>query len=257
MQFVKPKKQLGQHFLKDENIALDIVNSLSDKNNILEIGPGTGVLTKYLMTNEIQNFKVIELDSESVSFLQSAYPELSDNIIHADFLSCDLTKLFATPFSIIGNFPYNISSQIMFKVLENRNLIPEVVGMFQHEVAMRLAAKPGKKDYGIISVLLQAFYDIEYLFIVQPHVFDPPPKVKSAVIRVKRNNVTELGCNEDLFKKVVKAAFNQRRKMLRNALSVLGEIDFLDISFHEKRAEQLSVQDFIAITQKFDLQNQE
>lgn len=256
MQFVRAKKSLGQHFLKDENIAYAIVQSLSASKNVLEIGPGTGVLTKYLLKQEDTNFKVIELDIESVSYLKKHYSALSDNIIHGDFLHTDIESLFNEPFSIVGNFPYNISSQIMFKVLENRDQIPEVVGMFQHEVAMRLAAKPGKKDYGILSVLLQAFYDIEYLFIVQPHVFDPPPKVKSAVIRVKRNNVQALSCNEALFKTVVKTAFNQRRKMMRNALSSIGDIAFLDKSFHEKRAEQLSVEDFVTITNALSLQKE-
>ena len=214
MRFVKPKKSLGQHFLMDQNIAIKIVESLgADVSDVLEIGPGTGVLTQYLLKRPEINLHVIEIDRDSVAYLHENFTELK-HIWSEDFLKADIQQKFEGKFSIIGNFPYNISSQIFFKVLEMRNRVPEVVGMIQKEVAERIAGKHGKKTYGILSVLLQAFYDIEYLFTVHEHVFDPPPKVKSAVIRVKRNNRTELPCDEKLFVKVVKTAFNQRRKMM-------------------------------------------
>ena len=251
MNYVKPKKHLGQHFLKDENIAKEITLSISETTtNLLEIGPGTGVLTKHLLKNEKLNLHVIEIDTESVEYLKSNFPELEDKIILGDFLHFPIETLFNNePYSIIGNFPYNISSQILFKVLENRTLIPEVVGMFQKEVAERIASKPGKKAYGILSVLLQAYYDIEYLFTVEPHVFIPPPKVQSAVIRVRRNNVSQINCDDKLFFRVVKTAFNQRRKTLRNALSVFAfDTEKLPTDILTKRAEQLSVEDFINLT---------
>jgi len=214
MSYVKPKKRLGQHFLTDQNIALKIVESLGQGvPDVLEIGPGTGVLTQYLLSRPELNLHVIEIDRDSVAYLHENFTELK-HIWSEDFLKADIQQKFEGKFSIIGNFPYNISSQIFFKVLEMRNRVPEVVGMIQKEVAERIAGKHGKKTYGILSVLLQAFYDIEYLFTVHEHVFDPPPKVKSAVIRVKRNNRTELPCDEKLFVKVVKTAFNQRRKMM-------------------------------------------
>ncbi len=246
MRFVKPKKSLGQHFLKDQNIAIKIVESLgSDVSDVLEIGPGTGVLTQYLLKRPEINLHVIEIDRDSVAYLHENFTELK-HIWSEDFLKADIQQKFNGNFSIIGNFPYNISSQILFKVLEMRNRVPEVVGMFQKEVAERIAGKSGKKTYGILSVLLQAFYDIEYLFTVHEHVFDPPPKVKSAVIRVKRNNRTELPCSEKLFIKVVKTAFNQRRKMMRNSLKTICEK--LPSEFAEKRPEQLSVEAFIELT---------
>ncbi len=246
---VRAKKHLGQHFLKDENIAQKIVASLLLNKNVLEIGAGTGVLTKYLKDIPEINLKIIEIDKESIIFLKNNFPEIAENIIQSDFLRYDLKTLFNGKFSIIGNFPYNISSQILFRTIENKDDVEEVVGMFQKEVAVRIASAPGKKDYGILSVLLKAWYDIEYLFTVDEHVFVPPPKVKSAVIRLKRNNVTSLGCDEKLFIAVVKTAFNQRRKTLRNALSSFGFKDTSDIIF-TKRAEQLSVENFVWLTQK-------
>ncbi len=246
---VRAKKHLGQHFLKDENIAQKIVASLLSNKNVLEIGAGTGVLTKYLKDIQGINLKIIEIDKESIIFLKNNFPEIAENIIQSDFLRYDLKTLFNGKFSIIGNFPYNISSQILFRAIENKDDVEEVVGMFQKEVAVRIASAPGKKDYGILSVLLKAWYDIEYLFTVDEHVFVPPPKVKSAVIRLKRNNVTSLGCDEKLFIAVVKTAFNQRRKTLRNALSSFGFKDTSDIIF-TKRAEQLSVENFVWLTQK-------
>ena len=251
MDSVKAKKYLGQHFLKDESIARRIAKSLSESvGNVLEIGPGMGVLTKYVLEQNRPNFWVIEIDSESVDYLQSHYPELSGRICYGDFLRIDLSSLFANEnFAVIGNFPYNISSQILFKVFDNRNRIPEVVGMFQKEVAERVAAKPGSKIYGILSVLLSVYYDIEYLFTVSENVFNPPPKVKSAVIRLKRNGVECLDCDEKLFVQVVKAGFNQRRKTLRNALRVLNRpLDNVPDRYLQARAEQLSPLNFVALT---------
>lgn len=249
---VKAKKFLGQHFLTDENIAAKIVESLSpDTQRVLEIGPGMGVLTKYLITRANTDFHVVEIDRESVSYLHNHYPTL--DVIEGDFLKYDLTYLFHDSFSIIGNFPYNISSQILFKVFDNREQITEIVGMFQKEVAERVAAGPGNKTYGILSVLLSAFYDIEYLFTVHEHVFNPPPKVKSAVIRLRRNNVHRLDCDEKLFIQVVKAGFNQRRKTLRNALRQLNlPLDSIGEDILAKRAEQLSVEQFIQITKNLE-----
>lgn len=248
MNEVRAKKFLGQHFLIDEGIAQRIVGSLTGRTaNLIEIGPGMGVLTKYLIDRPELNFHVIEIDRESVAWLHEHYPTL--DVIEGDFLKLDLNTLFQDSFAIIGNFPYNISSQILFRVFECRNQAIEVVGMFQKEVAERVAAGPGSKTYGILSVLLSAFYNIEYLFTVSEHVFNPPPKVKSAVIRLIRNDVTSLECDEKLFVRVVKAGFNQRRKTLRNALrSADLPIESVDDFFLAKRAEQLSVNDFITIT---------
>lgn len=245
---VKAKKFLGQHFLTDEGIAKQIVDSLSESShNVIEIGPGMGVLTKYLITRNNTDFHVVEIDRESVVYLHNHYPSL--HIIEGDFLKIDLSSLFQDTYSIIGNFPYNISSQILFKVFDNRNNVTEVVGMFQKEVAERVAAGPGSKTYGILSVLLSAFYNIEYLFTVNENVFNPPPKVKSAVIRLTRNNVIKLDCDENLFVQVVKAGFNQRRKTLRNALRQLGlSLENIPAELLAKRAEQLSVSQFIEIT---------
>ena len=256
MEQVKAKKYLGQHFLKDESIAQRIADSLSgDVRSVLEIGPGMGVLTKYLLQREDIDFKAVEIDSESVAYLGSHYPRLQ--VVEADFLRLNLADLLpqgVDSMAIIGNFPYNISSQILFKVYDNRNMVPEVVGMFQKEVAERIAAKPGSKVYGILSVLLSAFYDIEYLFTVPESVFAPPPKVKSAVVRMRRNSVSHLECDEQLFAKVVKAGFNQRRKTMRNALKAIdAAIDALPEELLLKRAEQLSVADFVTITQKISL----
>ena len=245
---VRAKKYLGQHFLKDENIAAQIADSLTGSvPHVLEIGPGMGVMTKYLLDKPELDFHAIEIDRESVDYLPSHYPPL--HVIEGDFLQLDLSTLFPNPFAVIGNFPYNISSQILFRVYDNRNRIPELVGMFQKEVAERVCAAPGSKTYGILSVLLSAFYDIEYLFTVHEHVFNPPPKVKSAVIRMRRNSVANLDCDEQLFTKVVKIGFNQRRKTLRNALKQLNlPLDGIDPSLLSLRAEQLSVADFVAIT---------
>lgn len=249
---VKAKKFLGQHFLTDEGIARRIVESLSPEvKNLLEIGPGMGVLTKYLIDRPDTAFHVIEIDRESVAYLHDHYPSL--DVIEGDFLKYDLSDLFHESFAIIGNFPYNISSQILFKVFDERASATEVVGMFQKEVAERVAAAPGSKTYGILSVLLSAFYDIEYLFTVHENVFNPPPKVKSAVIRLRRNDVTALECDENLFVRVVKGGFNQRRKTLRNALRSAGmTIDVVPDDLLAKRAEQLSVEDFIVITKAIE-----
>jgi 16S rRNA (adenine1518-N6/adenine1519-N6)-dimethyltransferase len=245
---VRPKKHLGQHFLKDENIARKIADSLSvDTRRVLEIGPGTGVLTKYLLAKGYEEFRTIEIDRESIEYLKTSFPGLSGGLIEGDFLDADLQDVFPGNFSIIGNFPYNISSQIFFRVLENRNRIPEVVGMVQKEVAMRIASPPGSKAYGILSVLLQAWYDIEYLFSVHPGVFAPPPKVTSAVIRLRRNSVSHLGCDPVFFQQIVKASFNQRRKTLHNALKSIGGYAG---KYASKRAEQLSVDQFIELTKE-------
>jgi 16S rRNA (adenine1518-N6/adenine1519-N6)-dimethyltransferase len=253
MEKVRPKKQLGQHFLKDASIARQISDTLtgSGYKTVLEIGPGMGILTKFLMERGFEDFRVIEIDNESVGFLKSHIPEL-DKIITGDFLRLDLDAFFPGKMAIIGNFPYNISSQILFKVLQNRDKVVEVCGMFQKEVAERICAGPGSRTYGILSVLLQAFYTTEYLFTVSEQVFAPPPKVKSGVIRLVRNEVTRLDCDEALFLRVVKACFNQRRKMLRNSVRaafVLNRDDYTDFTL---RPEQLSVEQFVRLTQWID-----
>lgn len=250
---VKAKKHLGQHFLIDLNIAQKIVNALpQDDLAIVEIGPGTGVLTQYMI--EKDNFTAFDIDQESIDFLKEKYPNHAHKIHYQDFLQADLTP-FASKgnFKVLGNFPYNISTQIMFKVLEHRSDVSALVGMFQKEVAVRIAEKPGTKAYGILSVLLQAFYKIEYLFTVSEHVFNPPPKVKSAVIRLTRNTTDTLNCNEDLFFKVVKASFNQRRKTVRNSVKVLSGNSIVDSIYLDKRAEQLSVAEFVALTNSIEL----
>ena len=248
---VRPKKSLGQHFLKDFSVAERIAGVLSAFPDlpVLEVGPGTGVLTQFLLKNK-HDLTVVELDKDSVEYLNKHYPELKDRILEADFLKLDLNDLFAGKFCVIGNYPYNISSQIFFKVLDYKDKVPCCAGMLQKEMAERIASPPGKKAYGIISVLLQAWYDIEYLFTVEPEVFDPPPKVRSAVIRITRNSRTELGCDESLFKTVVKTAFNQRRKTLRNSLKSLLEKDIIDTSLpvFNRRPEQLSVDEFVELT---------
>ena len=243
---VTPKKHLGQHFLKDDNIAGKIVESLlPETENVLEIGAGTGILTKHIIRKQFSNFFIIEIDGESVEYLNANFNELEGKVIHADFLKYDLANLFNGKFTIIGNFPYNISSQILFKVLEYRNSVDEVVGMFQKEVAERIASPPGNKKYGILSILIKAFFDIEYLFTVNESVFYPPPKVKSAVIRLKRNDKIKLDCNEKIFFAMVKAGFNQRRKTLRNSLKSFNieKNEKVDILL-QKRAERLTVEDF-------------
>ena len=248
---VRPKKFLGQHFLRDQNIARKIVDALTLKEGqkVLEIGPGTGVLTQYLLTKNDIDLYLIEIDRESVAYLQKHYPGLANKLFEGDFLDLTIQTLITSPFSIIGNFPYNISSQIFFKILELRDQVTEVVCMLQKEVADRLASPPGNKTYGILSVLLQTFYTIEFLFKVSPGVFTPPPKVMSGVIRLRRNEREKLSCDEKLFVQVVKQGFNNRRKTLRNALKNLNlpaEISTLPLL--DKRAEQLSVEDFIHLT---------
>ena len=283
---VRPKKALGQHFLVDLNIARKIVDSLStDHDVVIEVGAGMGVLTQYLIENQLERLQVVEIDKESVEFLKKKFPELEGHLILGDFLKCDLLSFrpkrnemersgeilnntmqmekedFSIPLrctrndtAVIGNFPYNISSQIFFQILKYRNNVSECVGMIQKEVAERIAAGPGSKTYGILSVLLQAWYDIEYLFTVNENVFNPPPKVKSAVIRLKRNNVKELACDEKLFVTVVKQAFNQRRKTLRNSLRSMIPAEIIDNEIFNKRPEQLSVQEFVELTRHFEPQ---
>ena len=248
---VRAKKQLGQHFLTDEAIAKQIVASLTQAQNykqVLEVGPGMGVLTSYLLQSKDFSTTVIDIDRESIAYLQSKFPQLKGNIIYGDFLTLKMQDFFEGKFAVIGNFPYNISSQILFRVLDYRNQIPEVVGMFQKEVAERIASKPGSKVYGILSVFMQAYYDIDYLFTVHENVFNPPPKVKSGVIRCIRNQRQKLDCDEDLFVKVVKAGFNQRRKTLRNALKQLMNGAPMEHEYFTKRAEQLSVEAFVELT---------
>jgi 16S rRNA (adenine1518-N6/adenine1519-N6)-dimethyltransferase len=247
---VRAKKHLGQHFLNDENIAFNIVNALNEKcqtPDILEVGPGMGVLTKYLLQNT--NFKTwaIDLDKESIAYLQTHYPQLENRLLEADFLALNFDNYFKDEFSLVGNFPYNISSQIVYTLIDKRHKIPLMVGMFQKEVAERLGAKPRTKDYGILSVITQAYFDVEYLFTVPETVFTPPPKVKSGVVRLMRKN-TELGCDPKKFKQVVKLAFNQRRKKLSNAINSLVQDKSLITEFADKRAEELSVQDFVRLT---------
>lgn len=247
---VKAKKHLGQHFLTDENIAEKIVNSLSGQayNNLLEVGPGMGVLTKYLLKEENKIF-LAEIDKESIDYLIDNYKSLSEDNFVGDFLKTDFSFVDNQEVAIIGNFPYNISSQILFKIIDNYAIIPEMVGMFQKEVAERTAAVPRTKDYGILSVMVQAYYDVKYLFTVHENVFNPPPKVKSGVIRLERNVKKGLHGNEDLFRNIVKTGFNQRRKKLSNALKPLNiPEEIKSHPFMEKRAEELSVEDFITFT---------
>lgn len=251
---VRPKKQLGQHFLNDKKIASKIVESLNGEKAdfIMEVGPGMGVLTVELLSKFGEKLYAAEVDSESVEYLNRTIPELSPNLFHGDFLELNLPAKFNGKLAIIGNFPYNISSQIFFKVLENREMVTEVVCMIQREVAQRISEKPGTKTYGILSVLLQAFFEIKYLFTVNEGVFTPPPKVKSAVIRLERNETKKLNCNETLFFRVVKAGFNQRRKTLRN--SIRSAFPGIEISskFSENRPERLSVEDFVELTNEVE-----
>jgi len=250
---VTPKKALGQHFLRDQNIARKIVASIEPglSDSLIEIGPGEGVLTQFLVASP-DPLWLVEIDPESVGYLKEHFPDMDSRVITGDILQLDLTTYAESKLGIIGNFPYNISSQIFFKVLHERNLINQVVGMVQREVAERIAAGPGSKVYGILSVLLQAFYNIEILFHVKPHVFTPPPKVQSSVIRLKRNQVDKLPCSEKLFVEVVKKAFNQRRKTLRNSLqSILLNLESME-DWLKKRPEQLSVPDFIQLTKAIE-----
>ena len=258
---VRAKKALGQHFLTDQKVARAIVDALQCPGPALEIGPGMGVLTQYLLQREDVDLKLVEIDGESVEYLLAHFPGMQGRLLQADFLTLRLEKLFPERFAVIGNFPYNISSQIFFKILDHRERIPEVVCMIQKEVAERIAEAPGSKTYGILSVLLQAWYDIEYLFSVGSGCFAPPPKVESAVIRLRRNGRSSLGCDEALFKTIVKTAFGQRRKMLRNPLKPLVAAKaqregwtaeetaaFLEQTVFSLRPEKLSVEDFIDLT---------
>ena len=269
MKQVRPKKNLGQHFLTDLNIAKRIADTIDACPDIpvLEVGPGMGVMTQYLVEKP-RPFKVVEIDRESVAYLQEHFPEFTSplppsslllprEIISADFLKMDLREVFdGQQFVLTGNYPYDISSQIFFKMLDNKDLIPCCTGMIQHEVAVRMASQPGNKQYGILSVLIQAWYNVEYLFTVEPGVFNPPPKVQSAVIRMTRNEVTDLGCDEQLFRRVVKTTFNQRRKMLRVSLRQIFDANhpapagFFDDEIMTLRPEQLSIPQFIALTNK-------
>ena len=256
MSVVRPKKFLGQHFLKDLQVAQAIADTVDACPDIplLEVGPGMGVLTQFLIPKG-RELKVVELDFESVAYLHEHFEALHEGIIEADFLKMDLQMLFGgRPFVLTGNYPYNISSQIFFKMLDNKALIPCCTGMIQKEVAERMAAGPGSKTYGILSVLIQAWYHVEYLFTVSEQVFNPPPKVKSAVIRMTRNSTTDLGCDEKLFKQVVKTTFNQRRKTLRNSIKpILGkESPLLADPLFNRRPEQLSVQEFIDLTNRVE-----
>lgn len=254
MKSVKPKKNLGQHFLTDLNVAKRIADTVDACPNIpiLEIGPGMGVLTQYLVEKH-RDVKAVEIDKESVAYLNEAFPILHDNIVGADFLQMNLEDIFSgKQFVLTGNYPYDISSQIFFKMLDNKNLIPCCTGMIQREVALRIAAQPGNKTYGILSVLIQAWYDVEYLFTVDEDVFNPPPKVKSAVIRMTRNNVSKLNCDEILFKRLVKTVFNQRRKMLRVSLRQMipnkAHKNFYEQDVMAKRPEQLTIAQFVELT---------
>ena len=250
---VKPKKHLGQHFLIDQNISRKIADSLTGHGGykkVLEIGPGTGALTQFLLQQADRTIEVVEIDVESVEYLKEHYPNL---MIHqANFLKMDFSRFNNEPMAVIGNFPYNISSQILFKVIEEHNQVPEVVGMFQKEVAERIAEKPGTKTYGILSVLLQAYYDIEYLFTVSENVFNPPPKVKSGVIRLIHKDIQKLDCDEALFKAVVKTTFNQRRKTIRNTIKPLLKGASFDHPLLTERPEQLSVEQFVILTKEVE-----
>ena len=254
MPAVKPKKFLVQHFLTDLKVASNIADTVDACPDIpvLEVGPGMGVLTQYILKKD-RPFKVVEIDRESVPYLQEHFPELGDNIIEADFLQLDLNTVFdGKPFVLTGNYPYNISSQIFFKMVEHKELIPCCTGMIQKEVAERMAAKPGSKTYGVLSVLIQAWYDVEYLFTVHENVFNPPPKVKSAVIRLTRNKKENLGCDEALFRRIVKTVFTMRRKMMRNGMKQIVGKDspLLNDPIFNLRPEQLSVEDFINLTNR-------
>lgn len=248
MKEVRAKKHLGQHFLTDETVAYDIANALVCDTTpaVLEVGPGMGVLTKYLINRPELRLQVAEIDAESVTYLNRNYPSL--DVIEGDFLKMNLTQAYPDGVNIIGNFPYNISSQIFFAILDHKEVVPEIVGMLQKEVAVRLAATPTGKEYGILSVLLQAYYDVEYLFEVPPTVFNPPPKVQSAVIRARRNGVKSLDCDEVLLKQVIKTTFNQRRKTIRNSIKALLPNPTEEHRFFAERPERLSVSDFVELT---------
>ncbi|MNJ88738.1 Ribosomal RNA small subunit methyltransferase A [compost metagenome] len=249
---VKAKKHLGQHFLKDKGVCKRIADQFQHHRGVktaIEIGPGTGALTEYLLQDPQTNLVVMDVDGESIEYLKIHYPQLEDRIVFADFLKTDPTTIVGNePFAVVGNFPYNISSQILFKCIDFKDQIPEIMGMFQKEVAQRVAEKPGSKTYGILSVLLQAYYDIEYCFTVDEHVFDPPPKVKSGVIRCTRNERDKLPCDEKLFKQVVKMSFNQRRKTIRNSIKALLPESYEENPMLQLRPERLGVEEFIELT---------
>jgi len=247
---VRPKKHLGQHFLKDKNIADKIANCMTGAYPVVcELGPGTGILTSSILEKkDFETLKLVEIDSESIDYLNTHFSDARIEIIEADFLKLDLSRISNKPFALIGNFPYNISSQIFFKALANRDLIPEITGMIQKEVAERMSASPGNKTYGILSVLMQTWYNIEYCFTVNENVFFPPPKVKSAVIRMTRNSSTQIACDENLFITIVKTSFNQRRKTMRNSLKSLINDEIKANPIFNKRPEQLSVEQFIGLT---------
>jgi 16S rRNA (adenine1518-N6/adenine1519-N6)-dimethyltransferase len=249
MSRIQAKKNIGQHFLKDKGIAAMIAGALSGDGyeSVLEVGPGMGILTQYLIERNFPDFRAIEIDNESFFYLKEKFPELKQ-IIRGDFLTMDIGSFFKGKLAIVGNFPYNISTQILFKSLDNRDIVAEICGMFQKEVAERICAPPGSRTYGILSVLIQAFYSAEYLFTVPEHVFSPPPKVKSGVIRLKRNNVSRLGCDEALFFRVVKASFNQRRKTLRNSVRAAFTLRNENNEDFGLRPEQLSVEKFVSLT---------
>lgn len=254
MSTVRAKKHLGQHFLNDKNAAKRIADALDSSlgfTQVLEVGPGMGVLSDFLLQKEEFDTFMIDVDDESIEYLADKYPQLGDRLIHGDFLALDFSQYFGDKMAVIGNYPYNISSQILFKILEERDRVVQMAGMFQKEVAERCVAKPGSKEYGILSVFLQAYYNVEYLFTVKAGAFNPPPKVLSGVMRMTRNAVTELGCDEKIFWKVVKAGFNQRRKTLRNSLSgVITKDKMSDNPLYELRAERLTVQDFVSLTKE-------
>lgn len=249
---VRAKKHLGQHFLKDKNICKKIAEQFQHHQGVktaIEIGPGMGALTEYLLLDSETELYVMDVDTESIDYLKIHYPQLGERIIFGDFLKMDPTKIVGEKlFAVVGNFPYNISSQILFKCIDFKDSIPEIMGMFQKEVAQRVAEKPGSKTYGILSVLLQAYYDIEYCFTVDEHVFDPPPKVKSGVIRCTRNNREKLPCDEKLFKQVVKMSFNQRRKTIRNSIKALLPETYEENPMLQLRPERLGVEEFIELT---------
>lgn len=256
MSTVRAKKHLGQHFLNDKNAASKIVEALDPAlgfKQVLEVGPGMGVLSDFLLQKDTYETWLIDVDDESVTFLADKYPQLENRLIHGDFLTLDFNQHFDEKIAVIGNFPYNISSQILFKILDERQRVVQMVGMFQKEVAERCVAKPGSKEYGILSVFLQAYYEVQYLFTVKPGAFNPPPKVLSGVIKMTRNDRETLDCNEKVFWRVVKAAFNQRRKTLRNALSgVIPKDRMSDNPLYDLRAERLSVEDFEQLTNEIN-----
>jgi 16S rRNA (adenine1518-N6/adenine1519-N6)-dimethyltransferase len=249
---VKAKKHFGQHFLIDKSVASIIVDSLTkDVDHVVELGPGMGILTEFLLKKDY-NCSFVEIDNESVEYLREKFPAISEKIINKDFLKVDIGLEFKGKISIIGNFPYNISSQILFKMLDYKNQVAELVGMFQKEVAERVISNPGSRVYGIISVFVQAYYTTEKLISLGPELFSPPPKVNSTVIRLVRNNVDKLNCNEKLFKNIVKHTFNQRRKMIRNGLKSIGNIDGFDSEYLTMRPEQLGVADFVKLTNQME-----